>query len=186
MSNLIITIMSIALVAVAALVGVWYGGSVFEDAQNKSEANAAASQAQQIASAALLYGVQQGGYSFDSATVTSLASNGVYLDSTPIPPSQATQSNKWTLMNLTNGSTTTGLSGVELDLDTTSSAIELCNTFVQLGGGTSPKKLQSSGDTDRTPTPGRAFDCLFWGSGTTPATGDQTYLVYPVSSSGGE
>ncbi len=55
MSNLIITVISIALVAVAALMAVWYGGDVYMGARYKAAANTVLSQTQQIVAAYTQY-----------------------------------------------------------------------------------------------------------------------------------
>lgn len=52
MSNLIITIISIALVAVAAIMGAYYGGSAFTQNTTQVAANSIINEAQQILSAA--------------------------------------------------------------------------------------------------------------------------------------
>lgn len=51
MANLIITIISIALVAVAALMSAYYGGQAYQNAQAKAKANEIINSANQIASA---------------------------------------------------------------------------------------------------------------------------------------
>ena len=51
MANLIITVISIALVAVAALSAAYYGGSAFMDGQKKAQTNQLITQAEQIAGA---------------------------------------------------------------------------------------------------------------------------------------
>ena len=61
MSNLIITVISIALVAVAALMGAYYGGSAFMDGQATAQANQLINTARQISSAWQLYAVNNGG-----------------------------------------------------------------------------------------------------------------------------
>ena len=129
MSNLIITIISIALVAVAALMAAWYGSSAFQNAGGKAGANGAINQAKQIAGGASVYAVTHGG-SFDGITVADLASgDDQYLQGVPTPPTQVTASNQWTLMNLSDSTnTTSGLNGVELDLDTTAISSQICNT----------------------------------------------------------
>lgn len=51
MANLIITVISIALVAVAALMGAYYGGQAFLDGQTNARANAVIEGAKQLAEA---------------------------------------------------------------------------------------------------------------------------------------
>ncbi len=55
MANLIITIISIALVAVAALMGAYYGGAAFLEGSAKANANMIMNQALQINSAVMLW-----------------------------------------------------------------------------------------------------------------------------------
>lgn len=61
MANLIITVVSIALVAVAALMGAYYGGTAFMDGQTKTRANTWITQAEQIAAAIRLWSANNGG-----------------------------------------------------------------------------------------------------------------------------
>ena len=55
MSNLIITIISIALIAIAAVMGIYYGGAAYVNANAQAAANKIMSDAQQMAAAFLLY-----------------------------------------------------------------------------------------------------------------------------------
>ena len=66
MANLIITIISIALVAVAALMGAYYGGAAFLEGQAKARANALVNKASQIGGAWVAFSASQGG----SRTIT--------------------------------------------------------------------------------------------------------------------
>lgn len=93
MANLIITIISIALVAVAALMGAYYGGQAFLEGQAKARANAILNDMQQLAGALNLYALNHGG-SYDFANLPSVTlpnntgwSNLVpaYLTSEPAP-----------------------------------------------------------------------------------------------------
>lgn len=81
MSNLIITIISIALVAVAAIIGIFYGGAAFQSAQVAAQANAMIAQNQQIFAAAQTYSLNNGG----SVNVIPMCAliNGNYLSSWP-------------------------------------------------------------------------------------------------------
>jgi len=60
MANLIITIISIALVAILAIMGIFYGGSAFQAGQAKSIANRLIQEANQISGAILLYRTNTG------------------------------------------------------------------------------------------------------------------------------
>ena len=55
MSNLIITIISIALVAVAAIMAIFYGGVAYENAQVNAMADAIMNDSQQLLQAARLW-----------------------------------------------------------------------------------------------------------------------------------
>lgn len=61
MANLIITVISIALVAVAALMGAYYGGSAFMDGQVKAQANSLIAGAEQLATAYRMIAANNGG-----------------------------------------------------------------------------------------------------------------------------
>ncbi|HRJ12306.1 MAG TPA: hypothetical protein PKW15_03570 [Alphaproteobacteria bacterium] len=63
MANLIITIISIALVAVAALMGAYYGGTAFMEGQAKARAVKVINDFAQIEGAIKLYGVNNAGTS---------------------------------------------------------------------------------------------------------------------------
>lgn len=68
MANLIITVISIALVAVAALMGAYYGGQAFMDGQAKAKANTVAAGFSQVDAALQVYNSQTGSiYNFPGA-----------------------------------------------------------------------------------------------------------------------
>jgi uncharacterized protein (UPF0333 family) len=91
MFSLIITIISIALVAALAIATLYYGGSQFSQGSAKAAADQVIGQAQQIAGANTLYANDHGG-SYD-LTVSDLQANS-YLNSTPgIGISMSTSSN---------------------------------------------------------------------------------------------
>lgn len=94
MSNLIITIISIALVAVAALVGVYYGGQAFHSSQAKGRANALVSQVQQYLAAANLYLLDNNLEDISYAKPCSLM-NSRYLQNALMPPFFGIESGKW-------------------------------------------------------------------------------------------
>lgn len=60
MANLIITVISIALVAVAALMGAYYGGSAFMEGQEKAKVNRLVSAWEQTSAAVTLYKAETG------------------------------------------------------------------------------------------------------------------------------
>lgn len=61
MANLIITIIAIALVAVMAIIGIFYGGAAFTNSSSKAKANTLISHAQQIRTALIAWSVDNGG-----------------------------------------------------------------------------------------------------------------------------
>lgn len=81
MANLIITIISIALVAVAALMGAYYGGNAFLQGQAKAQANSLVNKGQQIGAAWQIYAADHGG----SRTITPFSSLvPAYLQAAPV------------------------------------------------------------------------------------------------------
>jgi len=68
MANLIITIIAIALVAVMAIAGIWYGSSAFQEAQAKAEANKILSNFKQVDGAIKVFAVENGGSLPDCAS----------------------------------------------------------------------------------------------------------------------
>lgn len=86
MFSLIVTILSIALVAVLAIATVWYGGQVYTVQQNKAKAVTYSTQASQINAAVQAYKVSHQGAS--PSDINELVSAG-YLQSIPKPPVMA-------------------------------------------------------------------------------------------------
>jgi len=85
MFSLIITIISIALVAALAVATLYYGGSAFSQGSAKAVADTIITQAQQIAGANTLYANDNGG---SYSTIASLTA-GSYLASAPTAPVSA-------------------------------------------------------------------------------------------------
>ena len=82
MFSLIITIISIALVAALAVAGVFFGGSAFTSGTAKANAATVVNQAQQITGANALYANDNAG---TFATTSSALQSGGYLSSVPTP-----------------------------------------------------------------------------------------------------
>lgn len=61
MFSLIVTIISIALVAALALATLYYGGSAYTDSQARADAARSVNAGQQISGAVALYGAREGG-----------------------------------------------------------------------------------------------------------------------------
>ena len=70
MSNLIITIIGIALAAITTILGIYYGGQAYTDYQAKSYASTAIADLQQLAASAKLYFTEQRGENPTFATGT--------------------------------------------------------------------------------------------------------------------
>ena len=86
MANLIITVIAIALVAVASLMGAYYGGSAFLNNQAAAGASTVMNEGQQVAGAWQNY--MSDNYNATPATVTALVTNN-YLQTVPIVPAAA-------------------------------------------------------------------------------------------------
>lgn len=82
MFSLIITIISIALVAAIAVATLYYGGSQFSQGTAKAQADQIISAAQQIAGANTLYANNVGGGQYDGAGITDLKTQG-FLSAVP-------------------------------------------------------------------------------------------------------
>ena len=148
MFSLIITIISIALVAALAVATLYYGGSQFSQGSAKAQADQLISQAQQIAGANTLYSNDHGG-SFDT-TVSDLQSNN-YLNSTPAVSSTLSSQ----AFALPGGS---GANTVKLTLDQTT-ATAAC-TAVGKAVGSITSASQSTPNT--TSNSAKQYDC--WGT----------------------
>lgn len=84
MFSLIITIISIALVAALAVASVYYGGQAFSQGTAKANASTLVSQAQQIAGANTLYANDHNGSFVAAGAVTGSALTPDYLSSAPV------------------------------------------------------------------------------------------------------
>lgn len=85
MFNLIITIISIGLIAALALASIYYGGDAFSQGSAKAAASTVVSQAQQVSAANTLYKADNAGAT--NATVATLSGGG-YLASVPVLPKE--------------------------------------------------------------------------------------------------
>jgi len=94
MFNLIITIISIALVVAMAAAAVYYGGEAFTNGTAKANAATLVTQAQQLNGAITMFKNDNGGSA--PASVGDLTYGGEYLQSAPIPGSAA-PTGAWTL-----------------------------------------------------------------------------------------
>ena len=166
MANLIITIISIALVAVAALMGAYYGGSAFLQGQAKANANTLIAQGEQIVAAWSIHAADRNGNWAALTNVTGLTtSTPAYLASVPRPPSGVTSTvNDWTLANLSSiGSGTAN--GVYLQLTNDTVGGTLCTLVSQMIAGSSASPTWHSVATniiESTAAQQRKFGCGFF------------------------
>lgn len=191
MANLIITIISIALVAIAALMGAYYGGTAFSSGQAKSLASTLVGQGEQIAAAWNVETSNNNG-TRDIAAVSALTTGTTtYLSSTPIPPQQAvgTSVTSWTIGKLsdTTAAVTTAFDGAYITLTTGQTAVDICNqvAIMVAGAGNYPTRYTSATgafNTLYTASSTRKFDCVFSGgaNSTTPNTTDTMYIYYKI------
>ena len=78
MSNLIITIISIALAAVVAIAAIWYGGSAFAGSNAKTQAVTLIEQTKQVKAALTMYSLDNGGAGFNDFSELTVAQLGTY------------------------------------------------------------------------------------------------------------
>lgn len=83
MSSLIVTIIAIVLVAAAALMGAYYGGSSWKESDKSAKAVTLVNQKEQIKTAALLYKSRPENKGKPTPTISDLAADGKYLNSPP-------------------------------------------------------------------------------------------------------
>lgn len=86
MFQLIVAVISIALVAVLAIASIYYGGTAFNQSQLKGQVTALVNAGQQVAGAQALFATDTGSKSADLST---LLYAGKYLASTPAKPAAA-------------------------------------------------------------------------------------------------
>lgn len=103
MFSLIITIISIALVAALAVATLYYGGSAWSDGQVNAQAGTLLNQAQQIAGAVEIFRAQTGQW---PTAIGDLTTNGEYLRNLPTP---VATSSAWALSTGATAATLTGI-----------------------------------------------------------------------------
>ncbi len=173
MANLIITIISIALVAVAALMGAYYGGTAFLEGQAKAKANQIIAAAQQIDGAVNLWRANNAGAAnLPDAAFNFLVSQG-YLSSIPQLVAEDGETGAWA-QPLCNGpiaqydfsdvgpgcSVTAGFTPSRYVVRSTSAngsnnADAICRQIAKIAGGASAVP-----NNDGLLNPGRKFDCV--------------------------
>ena len=161
MANLIITVISIALVAIAALMGAYYGGRAFMDGQARAQANTFLSQAGQLSGALNLYlsdGNDQSSLAWNSSTgVTNLTPKYLATD-LPRPSTDLASSNLYWLLvsdtNWTGGSQTATGNAIGLRLNSSSMSKNICLIITQMANGSSATIQNNLSSLN-----GKKFDC---------------------------
>ena len=200
MANLIITIISIGLVAVAAIMGAYYGGTAFIQGQAKAYANTAVTQGDQIAAAWSVYAAQNGGGFNNISDVSTLSSSPTYLASIPVPPPQVANTSVssatsvdwagdtspyagiWHMANLSaTGTAPTvggGQNGVYFRLTDDTNGLNTCTYVAQIAAGSSasPTSTATSTGVLVTASTTRKFDCVVIGAAVTTST--PKYIYY--------
>jgi len=177
MANLIITVIAIALVAIASLMGAYYGGSAFLEGSAKAQAATIASQGQQIAAAWVLYANDKGNvYDLGSTFTGSLTPS--YLLEVPTAPSAASSfSFVPKLKGTFNSTATASFDAVALQLNT--AATDICNKLNTQIGGTYGE-ISAAGASPVT----NRYGCFGVNSTTTNTTvgdtGDSLFFLYKV------
>lgn len=150
MFQLIVAVISIALVAVLAIASIYYGGTAFNQSQMKGQVTALVNAGQQIAGAQALYSNDTGA---KTAAIGDLTAAGKYLSSAPAKPSNAT-GGVWA----TDGS----VASITLDAG---AGLTFCNEVQKQAGGTA--LADEAALTARTALPAdQQFSCVTSGGNT--------------------
>lgn len=134
MFQLIVAVISIALVAALAIASIFYGGDAFTKSSEKANVTALINQAQQISGAYQLYKTDNGAAPTAIGDLT--AGTVPYLASIPTAPKVALSTDSWDLG--TNGSTPVAeidLKGLAADLATDSVCVEVAKQAGVATGG---------------------------------------------------
>lgn len=133
MVNLIITLISIALIAIVAVAALYNGGDAFRQGSANASAAQLVNAGQQISAANILYANDNGGtYATELSTLTD---NNEYLSSIPRVP-------KGFEVN-------TDITGNLIKVENTAGSIEVCEA-VNKQGGYDEAVLENSGAIDKT------------------------------------
>ncbi|AOG03281.1 hypothetical protein [Bosea sp. RAC05] len=125
MFQLIVAVISIALIAVLAAASFYYGGTAFNQSSLKGQVTALVNAGQQVAGAQALYATDTGS---KAGTLAALLYDGKYLASTPAKPAAASNGT-WA----TNGST----ASIAIDL-TGTPLTNFCTEVAKQAGGANP------------------------------------------------
>lgn len=169
MANLIITVISIALVAVAAVMGAYYGGSAFMTGQGNAKANQLVAGAEQIAAGATLWTSSTGRIEYEDLQFNFLVTQN-YLSSLPNVAVRSSPTSEGFYCNWADstGSVTECDGGsykpqnafvmAETDGSDDTNPGPVCKKIAQMAGG---NLAVPRADGIVFPTAGRRFDCVF-------------------------
>lgn len=96
MFNLIVAVLSIALIGITAGASVYYGGTAFSNSNNRGQVSALISAGGQIAAAQSLHRTEKGGVA--ATSITGLTSTN-YLQAQPSVPSGLDDAGEWTIVD---------------------------------------------------------------------------------------
>lgn len=155
MSNLIITIIAIALGAAVVLASIYSGGTALNQGSARSNATAVLNQAQQISGAAAIYSNENAGVAVLTADLSGALVTGNFLKSLPVPP---------TALNTNAGTRAWTVSGINLVTPATS--LEVCTAVERQRNATATAPALVAA------VPNNAYGC--WEDSAAPGT----YQVY--------
>lgn len=128
MFQLIVAVISIALVAALALASIFYGGEAFTRGQLKAQVATMINQAQQISGANTLYKTDNGGVNVDDITKLVTEVDGfAYLAAAPEGPSKITETSVWELGVSADGKDATYIRLAADSLDEVKVAVDEAN-----------------------------------------------------------
>lgn len=94
MFNLIVAVISIALIAAMAAASIFYGGEAFSESTAQAQASTLVNNGQQISGAQQLYMIDNSGVR--AAAMTDLTTNN-YLQAVPTPPASVVDTGTWAI-----------------------------------------------------------------------------------------
>lgn len=161
MFNLIVAVISIALIAAMAAASIFYGGASFSSSTAKAQASTLVNNGQQISGGQQLYMIDNSG---NRNSVNDMgAANGLvtlkYLQAVPTPPSGVTVAPGWRV------AATGEVAYIGLDTAITgqnvSAATTICTEVIAQGGGaTQTSALTAASLTDDLLVTGAQFGCV--------------------------
>ncbi len=103
MFQLIVAVISIALVAILAIASIYYGGSAFQRSGMKAQVDALVNAGQQISGAQSLYLTDYGVPASDVPSLEATGANGTYLSAAPAIPA-VSNGQAWSLVGASSTS----------------------------------------------------------------------------------